>query len=242
MASELVVQGVVRVLAGGKRAKLDIQIVEGPAPATAISATALIVAGIIEKVNNGEIAVHPSRLPLAKATLHVMVNNVQTSLKYKKGKDGEWSNEAEAKLAAILCKALNKRAHTSVPVGGSLLMLADVDQPPSVGMIADVPALGVVGLSAAPPAESDDSSGDTSSCEDPTSDDESGDSSSCEDRQAESGSNAIDLTIELARAKSRLAMEEECSSELFDCLIGIQNENNDLRREVKDLKEKLSAR
>ena len=235
MASELVVQGVVRMLAGGRRAMLDLQIGEGPAPATAISATALIIAGIIQKVNDGEIVVHPSRLPLTKSALHVMVNNVQSSLKYKKGKDGEWSIEAEAKLACILCKAANRRAYTSVAVGGSLPMLADVDQPPSVGMIGDAPALGVVGLGAAPPAESDDSSGDSSSSDDPSAD---GDSV----KETETSPNAIDMAIEVTRVKARLVAEEECSSELYDALQGLQNENDDLKREVKDHREKLRRR
>ena len=192
---------------------LDLQIGEGPAPATAISATALIIAGIIQKVNDGGIVVHPSRLPLTKSALHVMVNNVQSSLKYKKGKDGEWSIEAEAKLACILCKPANKRAYTSVAVGGSLPMLADVDQPPSVGMIGDAPALGVVGLGAAPPAESDDSSGDSSSSDDPSSDDSSADGDSV--NETETSPNAIDMAIEVTRVKARLVAEEECSSELI---------------------------
>eukprot|EP00969_Alexandrium_andersonii_P355200 15443851-Alexandrium_andersonii.AAC.1 len=57
----------------------------------------------------GEVAVHPSRFPVRKAALVIMINNIQAKLKLPKGKKGGWNDEATHLLMELLAKPPRQR-------------------------------------------------------------------------------------------------------------------------------------
>ena len=57
--------------------------------------------------------VHASRLPLAADSVKIMVSNTQQCLSLRRGPQGGWSEEAWAKLRALMAKAKRERKSTT---------------------------------------------------------------------------------------------------------------------------------
>ena len=64
---------------------------------------------ILEAINTGTLAVHPSRRPMKSTDLRLILNNIQTTLGLPKGLKGGWSPLADQKLLKALMKAKSNR-------------------------------------------------------------------------------------------------------------------------------------
>eukprot|EP00438_Fugacium_kawagutii_P004023 Skav222483 [mRNA] locus=scaffold242:379763:382335:+ [translate_table: standard] len=67
---------------------------------------------ILERVENGDLTVHPSRLPLLKNVLSNMMNTIQRQLLLQGGVGGVWTPECQSRLEKLLAKPHANKAKT----------------------------------------------------------------------------------------------------------------------------------
>ena len=70
---------------------------------------------ILQKMANGSMQVHPSRLPVQKKDIITAMYNIQKELHFGRGQTGKWNEECWCRLAATLSKPKRPSAQVVVP-------------------------------------------------------------------------------------------------------------------------------
>ena len=60
---------------------------------------------VLEAINSGKVAVHPTRQPVTLQELQTSMNNIQRSLRLPRGAAGGWNAAADSKLVLLLAAA-----------------------------------------------------------------------------------------------------------------------------------------
>ena len=86
--NQISVKGAVRMLRGGKRAVLDLELEEAPPLIPQEGKEVLDMDEIRQEISAKGVVVHPLRPPLTNSALRVLTSGVQAELKLDKGKNG----------------------------------------------------------------------------------------------------------------------------------------------------------
>ena len=135
---------------------------------------------IIRMQENGELYVHPSRLPLTTSVLATMITNQQVIFKHPKGLHGGWSERAWAKMKQLLGGIKRPRGQLSITDSAGPPEPPNTPPPPT-------PTDTVAGATV--PSDKSDSDSSTS---DKSSSDSSEDEKTDDKGQKENGKDAND--------------------------------------------------
>ncbi|OLQ14791.1 hypothetical protein AK812_SmicGene1072 [Symbiodinium microadriaticum] len=118
----------------------DIPVSPGTIPTPWPSSTSRSDELILEKIRDGSVNVHPSRLPASSTDVRIMCNNIQRRLGLSIGVDGGWNPRADASLLHVLQKKKRDNKRKALALEDTPHKMLAIEDTPEANRPVDVPA------------------------------------------------------------------------------------------------------